>query len=63
VPVQLEMEKAFSCKLDGKIERWHESLKESASGRVRHRWTMCGVWVKGYVEHYNNVRLNSAVAN
>jgi hypothetical protein len=22
---------------------------------------MCGVWWRGYVEHYNNVRLNSAI--
>ena len=30
---------------NGKIERWHKSLKESASGRERHcRWKMRGVW-------------------
>jgi hypothetical protein len=36
--------------------------KESASGRVRHcRWRMRGGWWKGYVERYNDVRLNSAI--
>jgi putative transposase len=30
---------------NGKIERWHKSLKASASGRERRcRWTMRGVW-------------------
>jgi transposase InsO family protein len=30
---------------NGKIERWHKSLRGSASGRERHcRWTMRGVW-------------------
>jgi transposase InsO family protein len=30
---------------NGKIERWHKSLKGSASGRERHcRWTMHGDW-------------------
>jgi hypothetical protein len=45
---------------NGKIERWHKSLKGefirpgtplSLEGAER--------LVKGYVEHYNNVRLNS----
>jgi len=32
---------------NGKIERWHKSLKESASGRERHcRWTMHSVWCR-----------------
>jgi putative transposase len=30
---------------NGQIQRWHKSLKESASGRVRHcRWRMRGGW-------------------
>jgi len=36
--------------------------KESASGRERHgRCKKRGLWWRGYVEHYNNVRLNSAI--
>ena len=32
---------------NGKIERWHKSLRESASGRERHcRWTMHSVWCR-----------------
>jgi putative transposase len=47
---------------NGKIERWHKSLK----GECIRPGTPLSLedarrLVKGYVEHYNNVRLNSAV--
>jgi transposase InsO family protein len=47
---------------NGKIERWHKSLKSecirpgtplSLDDALR--------MVQGYVEHYNNIRLNSAI--
>jgi len=47
---------------NGKIERWHKSLK----GECIRPGTPLSLedarrLVKGYVEHYNNVRLNSAI--
>src|SRR5258707_9582469 len=47
---------------NGKIERWHKSLK----GECTRPGTPLSLddarrLVEGYVEHYNNVRLNSAV--
>jgi len=47
---------------NGKIERWHKSLK----GECFRPGTPLSLedarrLVKGYVEHYNNVRLNSAI--
>jgi hypothetical protein len=49
---------------NGKIERWHKSLK----GECIRPGTPLSLedarrLVKGYVEHYNNVRLNSAIGN
>ena len=48
--------------IERKIERWHKSLK----GECIRPGTPLSLddarrLVKGYVEHYNNVRLNSAV--
>src|ERR1700719_3053234 len=47
---------------NGKIERWHKSLK----GECIRSGTPLSLddgrrLVEGYVEHYNNIRLNSAV--
>jgi putative transposase len=46
---------------NGKIERWHKSLKSEC---IRPRTPLsledARRLVEGYVEHYNNVRLNSA---
>jgi putative transposase len=47
---------------NGKIERWHKSLK----GECIRPGTPLSLGdalrlVQGYVEHYNNVRLNSAI--
>jgi len=47
---------------NGKIERWHKSLK----GECIRPGTPLSLedarrLVKGYVEHYNNLRLNSAI--
>ena len=47
---------------NGKIERWHKSLK----GECIRPGTPLSLedarrLVEGYVEHYNNVRLNSAI--
>jgi len=46
----------------GKIERWHKSLKEEC---IRPGTPLslddARRLVEGYVEHYNNVRLNSAI--
>jgi transposase InsO family protein len=47
---------------NSKIERWHKSLK----GECIRPGTPLSLedarrLVKGYVEHYNNVRLNSAI--
>ena len=47
---------------NGKIERWHKSLK----GECIRPGTPLSLedarrLVKGYVEHYNNIRLNSAI--
>ena len=47
---------------NGKIERWHKSLKGEC---IRPGTPLSPEdarrLVKGYVEHYNNVRLNSAI--
>jgi hypothetical protein len=48
---------------NGKIERWHKSLK----GECIRPGTPLSLedarhLVKGYVAHYNNVRLNSAIS-
>ena len=47
---------------NGKIERWHKSLKEEC---IRPGTPLlledARRLVRGYVEHYNNVRLNSAI--
>ena len=47
--------------LNGKIERWHKSLREE---RIRPGTPLslddALRLVQGYVDHYNNVRLNSA---
>ena len=47
---------------NGKIERWHKSLK----GECIRPGTPLSLedarrLVEGYVEHYNNIRLNSAI--
>ena len=49
---------------NGKIERWHKSLK----GECIRPGTPLSLQdarrqVKGYLEHYNNVRLNSAIGH
>jgi putative transposase len=48
--------------LNGKIERWHKSLKGAC---IRSSTPLsledARRLVKGYVEHYNNIRLNSAI--
>jgi putative transposase len=49
---------------NGKIERWHQSLK----GECIRPGTPLSLedarrLVEGYVEHYNNVRLNSAIGH
>ena len=47
---------------NGKIERWHKSLKgECIRPRTPLSLEDAQRLVEGYVEHYNNVRLNSAV--
>jgi len=50
------------CGSNGKIERWHKSLK---SGCIRPGTPLslddALRLVQGYVEHYNHVRLNSAI--
>jgi transposase InsO family protein len=47
---------------NGKIERWHKSLKSEC---IRPRTPLSPKdaqrLVQGYVEHYNNTRLNSAI--
>jgi transposase InsO family protein len=47
---------------NGKLERWHKSLKSEC---IRPGTPLslddARRQVKGYVEHYNNVRLNSAI--
>ena len=52
----------FYPQSNGKIERWHESLK----GECIRPGTPLSLddarrLVEGYVEHYNNLRLNSAI--
>jgi putative transposase len=47
---------------NGKIERWHKSLKgECIRPEAPLSLDDARRLVKGYVEHYNNVRLNSAI--
>lgn len=47
---------------NGKIERWHKSLKgECILPGTPLSLEDARRLVKGYVEHYNNVRLNSAI--
>jgi hypothetical protein len=47
---------------NGKIERWHKSLKgECIRPRTPLSLEDARRLVEGYVEHYNNVRLNSAI--
>jgi len=53
--------KGFKPQSNGKIERWHKSLK----GECIRPGTPLSLddarrLVSGYVDHYNNVRLNSA---
>jgi hypothetical protein len=47
---------------NGKIERWHKSLKSEC---IRPRTPLslddARRLVRGYVEHYNEIRLNSAI--
>jgi putative transposase len=47
---------------NGKIERWHKSLKSECI-RPGTPLSLDDAWrlVYGYVEHYNNIRLNSAI--
>jgi putative transposase len=52
----------LNAQTNGKIERWHKSLK----GKCIRPGTPLSLedarrLVKGYVQHYNNVRLNSAI--
>jgi transposase InsO family protein len=51
----------FYPQSNGKIERWHQSLKEECI-RPGTRLSLDDALrlVQGYVDHYNNVRLNSA---
>ena len=51
----------LNAEANGKIERWHQSLKcecirPGTPLSLEDAWRL----VKGYVEHYNNIRLNSA---
>jgi putative transposase len=47
---------------NGKIERWHKSLKgECICPGTPLSLEDARRLVKGYAEHYNNVRLNSAI--
>jgi len=48
---------------NGKIERWHKSLNRGMLSAWHAVWSLEDArrLVKGYVEHYNNVRLNSAI--
>ena len=47
---------------NGKIERWHKSLKgEYICPGTPLSLEDARRLVKGYVEHYNNIRLNSAI--
>ena len=52
----------FYPQSNGKIERWHKSLKSEC---IRPRTPLslddARRLVEGYVEHYNHVRLNSAI--
>jgi len=48
--------------LNGKIERWHKSLKgECTRPKTPLSLEDARRLVSGHVEHYNNVRLNSAI--
>ena len=47
---------------NGKIERWHQSLKrECIRPGAPLSLDDAQRLVRGYVEHYNNIRLNAAV--
>jgi len=49
---------------NGKIERWHKSLKgECIRPGTPLSLDDARCLVQGYVEHYNNVRLNSAIGH
>ena len=48
----------FYPQSNGKIERWHKSLKRSGTPLSLEDARRL---VEGYVEHYNDVRLNSAI--
>jgi len=51
----------FYPQSNGKIERWHKSLKgECIRPRTPLSLDDARGLVQGYVDHYNNVRLNSA---
>jgi putative transposase len=51
----------FYLQSNGKIERWHKSLKgECIRPGTRLSLADGQRLVSGYVDHYNNVRLNSA---
>lgn len=52
----------FYPQSNGKIERWHKSLKGEGI-RPGTPLSLDGArrLVQGYVEHYNNVRLNRAI--
>ena len=47
---------------NGKLERWHKSLKSECI-RPETPLSLNDTWhlVQAYVEHYNNIRLNSAL--
>jgi len=46
---------------NGKIERWHRSLKSDCIRPGTPLSLDARRLVQGYVEHYNNIRLNSAI--
>jgi putative transposase len=48
---------------NGKIERWHKSLKGECIRRGTPPSLEDEHLVEGYVERYNNARLNSAIGN
>jgi len=54
---------AFYPQSNGKIERWHKSLKgECIRPGTPLSLDDAARLVQGYVDHYNNVRLNSATS-
>jgi len=53
---------AYYSQSNGKIERWHKSLKgECIRPGTPLSFEDARRLVEGYVEHYNDVRLNSAI--